>query len=102
MIIESKTEPYHYCVSSEYNYISYYLRIKKGKEKLPFEVYQHIEQALTLALGEARITYDELNILYQSFLKEYQYYHFFFKFKKARRLFFVQNGYPKRNDCCSS
>ena len=95
LIIESKTESYHYCFSSEYNYISYYLRIKRDKERLPFVVYQHIEQALTLALGEARVTYDELNILYKSFLKEYQYYHFLFKFKKAKRLFFVQNGIQK-------
>lgn len=95
LVIESRIQSGEYCFHSEFNFVSYYSRFKRNNQKLPVEIYLQIEQALIACFGDKKITYDELNALYRSFLNEYRYYRFLFRLKKAKRLFLVQNGIQK-------
>ncbi|MBN1462950.1 MAG: hypothetical protein JW922_04645, partial [Paludibacteraceae bacterium] len=56
---------------------------------------KYIEDALINTFGDLKISYDELNKLYNFFLKDYRYYRFYFKLKGVKRLFLVQNGIQK-------
>jgi len=79
----------------EYNYVLFYKSIASSKCSLPDVIVDQIINSLIGYLGEAKITKDEINKIYRNFIKEYSYYRFLFKLKRARKVYFVLNGIQK-------
>ncbi|MBN2786971.1 MAG: hypothetical protein JXQ69_01495 [Paludibacteraceae bacterium] len=95
LIVENVKASAKYLNKAEHNFSFVYKKIIYCNKKFPIDNYKYIEDALINTFGDLKISYDELNKLYNFFLKDYRYYRFYFKLKGVKRLFLVQNGIQK-------
>ncbi len=97
LIVERFKGLKNYLHSIEYNFVRLYRNMysKLLKYELPGEILEKIDLALLETFDEVKISHTEINQLYTHFILEYRYYRFFLKFKKAKRIFLVQNGLQK-------
>jgi len=90
-----------YKYKAEYNFVNVVCSFLRTKHCLSQEIFLNIENAIDTTFGKNKITYEELNHLYIQFQKQYKYYKSYFKYKKPKRVFFIQNGIQKGMICAA-
>ena len=95
LLVEKKKISPKYKYQVETNFIYYLIPFIFNKKYLPKDFFNVIKTAMENTFGEMKFTYKELNKVYVRFLKEYSYYRFYLKYKRAQKIFFIQNGIQK-------
>ena len=101
LIVERKRALNRYPYPIEYNFINTVKKLIPVRRKLPLEIYDRINTAYREAFGRSDLSYQMLNGLFISFLKQYKYYRFYFKYKRPKRIFFIQDGIQKGLLCAA-
>jgi len=95
LIIGKRKAMPKYKHKTEFAFVNLLSRFIKTKSNLSKPFYETIQKAFEKEFEDVRFTYDELNGIYSQFQKEYHYYRCYFKYKKPKKVFFVQEGIQK-------
>jgi hypothetical protein len=92
LVVEKMKPASKYKNKAEFDFIMIYNMFFKKKNMLPSDFYKLVYQAITATFGQCDFTYPELDRIYSQYLREYNYYRFYLKWKKPKRIF--NNGGP--------